>query len=164
MKSEKFVVLRVPRSEAMHNLDAFPATWRALAYIVSDPVRMKAQHFGWDIMPDDYASARIHAIFREIQANNAAGLLAENKSKYELGLSDLDQLPENDEELKFYHYLSEDSGFTNQIVELFGISNRCWHGCGYIGRPGQQICRFYLLRNDITSGIKVSIKKGSNIL
>ena len=62
--------------------------------------------------------------------------------------------------LNSYHYLSVDSGFTNEIVDLFGISHRCWHGCGYLGWPGFPLCRFFLLRNKFTPDIKLSVLGG----
>lgn len=164
LDAEKFVVLRVSRSAAVRNLDVFPATWKALSYIVSDPVRMGAREPGWDMSLDHYASARIHALFREVQADGEFGLLALKKTKDGLELSDLDRLPKESEERDYYSYLSRDSAFTDQIVELFGISSRCWHGCGYIGMPGKPVCRFFLLRNKITPYVRVSVLKGDAIL
>lgn len=162
--TEKFVVLRVSRADALRYLDAFPATWKALSYIVSDPVRMKARELGWDIRPDQYASARIHALFCKVQDDGEAGLLAANKSKKDLGLCDLDRLPAADEERDYYAYLSKESSFTDQIVELFGISSRCWHGCGYIGSPGNPVCRIFLLQNQLSPRIKISIMRSKEII
>ena len=160
----KFVVLRVSRSDAVRDLDVFPATWRALSFIVSDPKRMGARQLGWDMELTEYASARIHALFKEVQVGSKEGLLASTETKSSLGLNDLEQLPGNEDEHQYYAYLSRDSGFTNRIVELFGISCRCWHGCGYIGSIGNPICRFYLLRNKIIPDLKFSIMKGTDIL
>lgn len=158
------MVLRISRASAIRDLDVFPATWRALSYIVSDPRRMRAHPLTWDISPEQYASARIHALFKEVQADSKEGLLALNNSKEMLGLTDLEHLPQKDEEFKYYTYLSKNSGFTNNIVELFGISSRCWHGCGYLGSPGNPLCRFFLLRNIITSDINISVMSGKDIL
>jgi len=94
---------------------------------------------------------------------NKKNLLALNESKKRLGLTDLDLVPGWKEEIEYYGYLSKDSLFTDQIVRLFGISCRCWHGCGYLGKPGQPICRFFLLRNKITPNIKISVLKGKDI-
>ena len=163
MEQMKFVILRISRSDAIQELDVFPATWKALSYIVSDPIRMGARSAGWDMNLSEYASASIHALFKKVQAGNDEGLLALKESKDSLRLNDLDRLPSKNEELIYYSYLSRDSVFTNKIVKLFGISSRCWHGCGYLGPPGKPICRFFLLRNKITPNIKVSIMSGKNV-
>ncbi len=160
IEDSRYVVLRVTRSVALRELDAFPATWRALSYIISDPWRMGARLPGWDMELAEYASARIHALFREVQERNGGGLLALRSSKESLGLTDFNRLPEPAEELEYYHYLSKDSLLTNKIVGLFGISHRCWHGCGYLGWPGSPLCRFFLLRNQIIPGIRISIMGG----
>lgn len=160
IEDSRYVVLRVRRSVALRELDAFPATWRALSYIISDPGRMGARLPSWDMEITEYASARIHALFCEVKERSGGELLALKRSKESLGLTDLNRLPEPAEELEYYHYLSEDSLLTNKIVELFGISHRCWHGCGYLGWPGSPLCRFFLLRNQIISGIRVSIMGG----
>jgi hypothetical protein len=164
LEQANYVVLRISRAAAIRNLDVFPATWRALSYIVSDPKRMQAHPLTWSMNPEQYASARIHALFKEIQAGSKEGLLSLNSSKDALGLTDLDRLPEKSEEQEYYAYLSKDSGFTNSIVDLFGISSRCWHGCGYLGSPGHPLCRFFLLRNEITPELKISVMKGSEVL
>jgi hypothetical protein len=83
--------------------------------------------------------------------------------KERVGLSDLDHLPEKDE-LVYYAYISKDSAFTNEIVDLFGISCRCWHGCGYLGTPGKPIVRFFLLHNMMTPNINVSMIRGKDLL
>lgn len=163
LEKVKYVVLRVSRSDAVPELDVFPATWCALSYIVSDPKRMGARQAGWDMNLREYASASIHALFKEVQAGSDKGLLALTESKDSLGLNDLDRLRGKEEEFEYYSYLSRDSVFTNKIVELFGISSRCWHGCGYLGVPGKPICRFFLLRNKITPDIKVSVMSGKNV-
>lgn len=159
-----YVVLRIPRTAAVRDLDVFPATWRALSYIVSDPQRMGAHPLTWDMTPEQYASARIHALFKEIQDGSKGELLALNNTKESIGLTDLERLPEKREEQEYYAYLSKDSCFTNSIVDLFGISSRCWHGCGYLGRPGEPLCRFFLLRNKTTPEMKISVMKGSELL
>jgi hypothetical protein len=157
----KYVVIGATLRQALGSLDPLPATWRALAYIVSDRVRMRATNpLSWELPVVDFASARVHERFREIQARCGRGLLAEDSTKKELGLEDFDKLPEPAAELKYYQYLSEDSGFTNDIVELFGISHRCWHGCGYIGWPGFPTCRLFLLRNEFLPGMTLEIRRG----
>lgn len=108
----------------------------------------------------EFASARIHALFHQAHRADEQELLAARSSKEELGLSDFHRLPEREEELAFYHYLSVDSALTNEIVELFGISHRCWHGCGYLGWPGFPVCRFFLLRNQMSAGVKVLVMGG----
>jgi hypothetical protein len=155
-----FVVLGVTLSAAEEVLDPFPATWRALSYIVSDSARMGFCEFGWDMPPAQFASARIHARFREVHARSERGLLAARSSKRELGLCDFDRLPSPEEELEYYGYLSTDSAFTNEIVELFGVSYRCWHGCGYLGWPGFPVCRFFLLRNLLPTAVRVLVLRG----
>jgi len=164
LEKEKFVVLRVSRYDAVSDLDVFPATWSALSFIISDSKRMGARQPGWNMDLKEYATARIHALFKEIQANNEQGLLALTASKESLGLTDLDRLPEEDEEREYYSYLSRDSAFTNKIVDLFGINSRCWHGCGYIGSSGEPICRFFLLHNKMVPSIKVSVMRGKDVL
>jgi hypothetical protein len=164
LEQTNFVVLRTSRAAAIRDLDVFPATWRALSYIVSDPRRMGVHPLTWGMSPEQFASARIHALFKEVQAGSKEGLLALNNSKEMLGLTDLERLPQKNEEFDYYTYLSKDSGLTNNIVDLFGISSRCWHGCGYLGSPGNPLCRFFLLRNIITSGINISVMSGKDIL
>lgn len=158
----KFVVLGVTLDEANKSLDVFPATWRALAYIVPDRQRMRAESLTWYMSPTQFASARVHAIFREFHQER--GLLAERTSKEELGLTDFSRLPEPAEELEYYHYLSVNSAFTDDIVELFGISYRCWHGCGYLGWPGFPMCLFFLLRNQMCEGMQVQVLSGTDRL
>lgn len=155
-----FVVLVVTLSAADDALDPFPATWRALSYIVSDPARMGFREFGWDMPSGQFASARIHALFREVHGQSERGLLAARSSKQELGLADFDRLPTVEEEHEYYGYLSANSLLTNEIVELFGISHRCWHGCGYLGWPGFPVCRFFLLRNLLPATVRVLVMRG----
>jgi hypothetical protein len=159
-----FVVLKVSQAVAERELDIFPATWKALSYIVSDPSRMGARESGWDMEPEEYAKARIHALFEEIQLKSGGNLLALCQTKESLGLNDLERLADPAEELEYYHYLSKNSLFTNKVVELFGISHRCWHGCGYLGWPGEPLCRFFLLRNIMVPGMQVSIMRGKDLL
>jgi hypothetical protein len=164
LEKTKFIVLRVSRFDAINDLDVFPATWSALSFIVSDPNRMGARQPGWDMSLAEYASARLHALFKEVQGGDKNSLLALTNSKESLGLNDLDRVREMDGEGKFYAYLSKNSVFTNQIVELFGMSNRCWHGCGYLGTHEDPICRFFLLRNKMIPSIKVSLMRGKDLL
>ncbi len=147
-------------ADAEAELDPFPATWRALAYIVSDPSRMAFQELRWDMPPAEFASARIHALFRNAHRDTERELLASWSSKKDLRLSEFARLPTRDEELEYYHYLSVDSLLTDEIVELFGISHRCWHGCGYLGWPGFPVCRFFLLRNRLPAVVKVLVLEG----
>ncbi len=160
LEQTEFVVLGVSLADAEAELDPFPATWRALAYIVSDPSRMAYQELGWRISPAEFASARIHALFRNAHRGTERELLASRSSKEELGLSRFDRLPMREDELEYYHYLSKDSALTSEIVELFGISHRCWHGCGYLGWPGFPVCRFFLLRNRLPAVVKVLVLGG----
>jgi hypothetical protein len=160
LDKNKYVVLRVPRHIAVGKLDVFPGTWRALSFIVSDPERMSARKSDWNMKLTDYLLSHFHEHFKEIQKNARDDLLAVNQTKESLGLTELDQLPEQGEEFRYYSYLSKDSAFTNRIMELFGISCRCWHGCGYIGSIGQPLCRIYLLKNELVPEIKISVMKG----
>jgi hypothetical protein len=160
LEQTTFVVMGVSLSGAEEVLDPFPATWRALAYIVSDPVRMGFREFGWDMPAAQFASARIHALFREVHRRSDRGMLAAQASKRDLGLTDYDRLPTAEEELEYYGYLSADSALTNEIIELFGISHRCWHGCGYLGWPGFPLCRFFLLRNLLPATVKMTVLAG----
>jgi hypothetical protein len=159
-----FVVMGVALSDAEEALDPFPATWRALSYIVSDPERMGYRDFSWDMPPAEFATARIHARFRELHARSGRGLLASRSSKEELGLCSWHRLPSEEEEREYYDYLSADSAFTDEIIELFGISYRCWHGCGYLGWPGFPVCRFFLLRNQLPSTVRVLVLRGRDRL
>ena len=163
LEKAKFVILRVSRSDAVRELDVFPATWRALSYIVSDPKRMGVRQPGQGMRLSEYASASIHALFKEVQTDNERGLLALVESKENLGLCDLECLPSREEEHEYYNYLSRDSAFTNNIIELFGLSCRCWFGCGYIGSYGKPLCRFYLLQNKMTPEINVSVMSGKDL-
>lgn len=156
---ESFVVLTSRGSAA---LDVFPATWRALSFIVSDPARMKATDLVWTVSPERYASARVHALFRDVHRQSGQGLLADRCTKESLGLNDGERIPTREEESPYYQYLSHDSGFTDEIVDLFGLNNRCWHGCGYIGYVGFPQCRTFLLRNVITADVQVRVMRGSD--
>jgi hypothetical protein len=162
LEKAKYLVLQISRFDAIRNLDVFPATWRALSYIISDPERMGANKPAWQMSISDYASARLHELFKDVQADNAKGLLALNESKEGLRLTDLDQLPDKNEEADYYAYLSRNSAFTDRIIDLFGLSSRCWHGCGYLGSPGKPICRFYLLRNVMIPEMKIRLMKGKD--
>jgi hypothetical protein len=155
-----FVVLGVSLGGAEDALDPFPATWRALSYIVSDPARMGFREIGWNMATAQFASARIHALFGEAHGRSNRGLLAARASKQDLGLCNFDRLPTVEEELEYYHYLSVDSALTGEIVGLFGISHRCWHGCGYLGWPGFPLCRFFLLRNLLPATVRVRVLDG----
>lgn len=159
----EFVILRISWSLAVHDLDVFPATWRALAYIVSDPKRMSAKSLSWNMSLSEYASASIHAHFREIHEGEK-NLLALTKSKTNLGLTNLDDLPSKKEEMEYYSYLSKDSIFVDKIVDLFGISCRCWHGCGYLGPIGKPIVRFFWLRNIMSPFFQISVMKGRDLI
>ncbi len=108
----------------------------------------------------EYASARIHALFSGAQRREGKGLLAARCSKEELGLNDFHRLPEHQEELEYYHYLCADPALANEITGLFGISHRCWHGCGYLGWPGFPVCRFFFLRNRLAAGLKAFVLGG----
>jgi hypothetical protein len=162
LENTKYVVLGVSLAHAEEELDPFPATWRTLSYIVSDPGRMGSRDLSWDMRLVEFASARIHALFRQAHREGGQEMLAARYSKAELGLADFDRLPAHQEELEYYHYLSVDSALTNEIVELFGISHRCWHGCGYLGWPGFPLCRFFLLRNRLSSGVTVLLLGGKD--
>lgn len=165
LDNEEFVVIKVPSNTIGWELDVFPATWSALAYILTDEQRMNArQQPSWAIEPNAYASARLHALFRDILASSDADRVALTKFREELGLCDFERVRTSDDEGKYYAYISQDSGFTNQIVDLFGISSRCWHGCGYIGWPEDPACRLFFLRNVMLEGMKVAVMRGSDIL
>ena len=155
-----YVILRVSKQKAMQYLDAFPATWRALAYIVSDPERMNAQPLSWKMNYVEYASPHIHALFKESHTKAGNQLLAATETKKSLGLNDLERIRTKAEESDYYAYLSHDSILMNEIGELFGISCRCWHGCGYLGPPDKPICHFFWLRNLMTSDISIEILNG----
>jgi hypothetical protein len=58
---------------------------------------MRAKELGWGMKPDQYASARIHALFSKVQDDGEIGLLALKESKEGLGLFDLDRLSEANE-------------------------------------------------------------------
>lgn len=163
LNQEEFVVITVSSEIAQWSLDAFPATWSALAYILTDEQRMSAQPAGWDIEPNQYASARLFALFNNLLARNDDDRLALLKSREEIGLCDFERIRTSAEERDYYSYISHDSCFTDQIVELFGISSRCWHGCGYIGHEKNPLCRLLLLRNQIISGMELTIKSGSEL-
>ncbi len=160
LEQTEYVILCVSLADAQAELDPFPATWRALAYIVSDPSRMAFQELRWNMPPAEFASARIHALFRNAHRGTERALLASRSSKKELGLCEFDKLPTREEELEYYNYLSMDSLLTDEIVELFGISHRCWHGCGYLGWPGFPVCRFFLLRNRLPAVVKMLVLDG----
>lgn len=163
-ENQEYVVFQVPNVIAGEHFDIFPATWRALSYIVSDPQRMGVKPLDWNLTPDEFARIGAHMLFREAQSLAGGSLLALRQSKEALGLNDLSRLPEPEEEETYYHYLSTDSALTNRLVELFGISHRCWHGCGYLGYPDNPLCRFFLLLNRLTPHIKVSLSPGSRKL
>lgn len=106
LEQTRYVVLSVSLADAEAELDPFPATWRALAYIVSDPSRMAFQELGWDMPLAEFASARIHALFRNAHRDTGRELLASRSSKKELGLSEFARLPTREEELEYYHNLT----------------------------------------------------------
>lgn len=158
-----YVMLRVSRKKAIQDLDVFPATWRALAYIVSDPQRMGAQPLSWKMNYREFASARIHALFKESCEWNGDNLLASRESKDSLGLNDLESLRSKEDEFNYYSYISRDPALMYDIEELFGINCRCWHGCGYLGPLGKPICHFFWLRNIMTSDVSIEVMNGRDI-
>lgn len=43
--------------------------------------------------------------------------------------------------------MAADSGFANDVLDLFGVDNRCWRGGGYVGAYGEWYARVFLGRN-----------------
>jgi len=161
MLDVSFVLMTVGVKDAEEQLDPFPATWRSISYIVSDGARMGAHDPLPHVQTSDNTSARVHTQFRAIHRSTGRAMLAEEWTKHELGLTDLVHIPTPSEEAPYYSYVAHDSAFTNEIVDLFGIDNRCWHGCGYIGWPGFPLCRIFLLKNVLGECVRTQIVKGS---
>jgi hypothetical protein len=117
-------------------LDPFPGTWKALAYVVSDPVRMRS-------------ASRLRDQFLEIVGGRAlfAGVPKQDVDFYEYS----DSLPapfgSENPQMEYYAYLSTDSAFTDELLRAFGLWNRCWHGQGYVGLNDRVLARVFLVRN-----------------
>lgn len=116
-------------------LDLFPGTWKAIAYIATDHRRMH---------PRSDIAERLLEIHRgRLPCDHS------DKSQIDfLGYADPghDEYSQN-EQGQFYSYLSYDSAYTNEVLEPFGVSNRCWHGRGYVGAFGDIFARVFLVRN-----------------
>ncbi len=153
----EYVVLRVEEVDALTSFDAFPATWTALSYLLSDKERMSVGGL-------NSLAFHLHEQFARLHQTSGLGLLAERETKSSLGLDGLQSTRTQGEELDAYHYLSVDSLSTNDFVDLFGLSCRCWYGCGVLGELEDPICRFYLLRNEISGRIRSEVLAGSDFL
>jgi hypothetical protein len=130
---EYFVVtLALDDDEAV---DFFPGTWKAVAYIASDPERL----------PDHLS---LVTPLLEHHAGKTP-FLARKKSAidfYEF------QDPFEDEQFNnpqqsYYDYLFHPGILGGSPLEPFGIYNNCWHGRGYVGANGVMWCRVFLGRN-----------------
>ena len=163
LNSLEFIIIKVPGQVAKWQFDAFPATWRALAYILSDAERMGGRPASYDIKPADYARNRLHALFCDLLAKNDKDRLALMKSKGELGLDDLSKLPDHNKEQAYYNYISMNPQILREVTDLFGISYWCWHGGGYIGWPEEPLCRLYFLKNRMSDDMQISVMKGKDL-
>jgi hypothetical protein len=132
---DRFRVLTITL-DASDTLDLFPATWKAIAYILSDQQRM----------------AQAHDIYERFVTvlGDTPRLRLDSKwatDWYECGGSGPDSLWTTDAQLRYYYYISRNSGFTDELVRLFGIDNRCWHGLGCVGLGSTVLSRTFVVRN-----------------
>lgn len=127
--------------DSANDLDLFPGTWKSIAFILSDKDRMKGRemtHEQFKQNLDNY-----HLFGDQGEGDLDFYELDQNFSKAEyVGYN-----PQN----RYYDYVTASSNQGNDLTDLFGIYNRCWHGKGYIGSDGLVICRVFLVRNVLLS-------------
>lgn len=131
--TEFFVVTVEAQSS---DLDLFPGTWKALAFIATDYSRMKGHH---DLT---------ERLLRLHRGQRPDWTLNKNHSHDFLGYrhpSDNDLV--GSIQGHYYSYLSQDSAWATELLEYFGVDNRCWHGNGYVGQAGEYFARVFLGRN-----------------
>jgi hypothetical protein len=132
--AEEYYVLTVALDDEAA-VDLFPGTWKAIAYIATDPDRMRARS----------------DIREQLLALHAGATPFETREKAAIDFLEYHD-PGNEEcsrnvQARYYAYLTCDSGYGNTVLEPFGVHNRCWHGRGYVGAFGELWCRIFLSRN-----------------
>lgn len=132
--AEAFYVVTV--SPHSPDLDLMPGTWKALATIITDPGRMHQQ-------PD-----LRHRLLRLHDGQGPDLTLGGVAPDDLLGYG---HPAENDQQESvqwhYYQYLSVDSGWATELLDHFGVNNRCWNGNGYVGLGGEWYARLFLGRN-----------------
>lgn len=123
MEETEFFVLAVqPAAE----LDCVPATWKAMALIITDDER--------------YPNAHITNSYLE----RFKGFRPFKTSDFTHGLdyygfdNFVDERAVIASQGDAYNYLRETDWSFDEIIDSFGVHAWCWHGCGYIG-PGFHI-------------------------
>ena len=133
LESKRHYVFKI-NLENSDELDLFPGTWKALAYILSDPVRMLSK-------------IELYKQFIEYVEGRQPFL---HSKKNSMDFYDLDRLEEENgvhPQREYYNYITTNSGYANSLFSLFGIDNRCWHGRGYIGWNFNLAGRVFLIKN-----------------
>lgn len=140
LNSEEFYAITLDVERYPSECDMFPGTWKSLAFILCDRDRMQSR-------------MEIFERFYEIRHGSDPFQSAPKD------LIDFWELPTTPHELLgcntaprngpvcYYDFLSTNSLFMDEIVDLFGTHNRCWHGGGYIGVEDTLLSRVFLVRN-----------------
>ena len=133
--ADEFYVVTV-RTDNHDELDLFPGTWKALAYIATDHARM---------------GSAAHVADHLIQLNDGQMPVMEkygySGEDFYLFKDPVEQDQGIDPQGTYYAYLAIDSAYANDVLEFFGVDNRCWRGCGYVGAFGEWYARVFLGRN-----------------
>lgn len=132
---DQFYVIKIDLSHA-DELDLFPGTWKAVAFIACDSRRMAGE-------------LALHQTFMQVvrHRNPFEGMVKERIDFYELNAISEEESYTANPQFHYYSFLTEDSGFADDLLRPFGIYNRCWHGRGYVGYGGLVACRVFLVRN-----------------
>jgi hypothetical protein len=115
-------------------VDLFPGTWKSIAFILQDQHRM--EH-----------NPEVYQRFRELKKYHCFNFTTKEGTDFNELSPFFDWRPSQSPQNSWYNYISEDSAFTEKIVDVFGIDNRCWHGQGYIGTAPEVSARVFLIKN-----------------
>ncbi|BBN96998.1 polyketide synthase, pelF [Deinococcus grandis] len=132
---DEFYVVTV-RTDQEEPLDLFPGTWKALAYLATDHHRMGAAAQVTDQLLNIHGGTRPPLEHYGLSGEDF--YLYRDPAEQDRGL---------DPQAAYYAYVAADSGFANDVLDLFGVDNRCWRGGGYVGAYGEWYARVFLGRN-----------------
>lgn len=133
--ADQFYVVTI-RTDHHEELDLFPATWKALAYIATDHARM-----------GDAAHVADHLIHLNDGQRPALQNHGHPGEDFYLFSDPAEQDKGIDPQAQYYSYVAIDSGYANEVLDFFGVDNRCWRGSGYVGAYGKWFVRVFLGRN-----------------
>lgn len=132
--AEEYFVVTVALDDE-EEVDLFPGTWKSIAYIATDAGRMKPRT---DIRE---RLLELHEGVTPFETREKAAI-----DFLEYSDPGRDEYADNVQG-RYYAYVAHDSGYANEVLDPFGVYNRCWHGRGYVGAYGELWCRVFLGRN-----------------